>query len=141
MSEIRRESTASRTFAMRLLIGFAATATLLAMVGLYGVLSLSVGSRTKEIAVRKAIGAQSSQIVGHVIGEGGRLIVIGLVLGSIVALSVGRLLQALLFDVAPADPIAFAAAALFLAVIALAACLIPALRAGRVDLMTALRQE
>ena len=63
MAEIRRESVASRTFAMRLLIGFAVVATLLALVGLYGVLSLSVNSRTKEIAVRKAVGAQGHQIV------------------------------------------------------------------------------
>ena len=67
---------------MRLLTGFAGVATLLAIVGLYGVLSLSVGSRMKELAVRKAIGAQGHQIVGLVIGEGSRLIAVGLVLGS-----------------------------------------------------------
>jgi putative ABC transport system permease protein len=141
MSDIRRESTASRTFAMRLLTGFAATAMLLALVGLYGVLSLSVGSRTKEIAVRKAVGAQGHQIVGLVLGEGGRLIALGLALGTIAALSLGRLLEALLFDVHPTDPLALAAAAVLFGLIALLACLVPAWRAGRVDLMEALRQE
>jgi predicted permease len=141
MSEIRRESTASRTFAMRLLTGFAGTAMLLALVGLYGVLSLSVGSRTKEIAVRKAVGAQAYQVVALVLGEGSRLIVLGLVLGIIAALSVGRLLQALLFDVHPGDPLALGLAAVLFGLIALMACFVPAWRAGRVDLMEALRQE
>ena len=105
MAEIRRQSMAATTFAMRLLTGFAGVATLLAVVGLYGVLSLSVGSRMKELAVRKAIGAQRHQIVGLVIGEGSRLIAVGLVLGVVAALMVGRLLESLLFDVKPADPL------------------------------------
>jgi putative ABC transport system permease protein len=141
MAEIRKESMAATTFAMRLLTGFAGVATLLAVVGLYGVLSLSVGSRTKELAVRKAIGAQSRQIVGLVIGEGSRLIAIGLVLGIVAALMVGRLLESLLFDVAPADPLTLTFAAIAFALVALLACLIPARRAGRVELMEALRQD
>ena len=80
-------------------IGFAVVATLLALVGLYGVLSLSVGARTKEIAVRKAIGAQGRQIVRLVLGEGSRLVAVGLVLGVVVPVLVGRLLESLLFDV------------------------------------------
>jgi putative ABC transport system permease protein len=141
MTEIRRASMADRTFAMRLLTAFAGAATLLAVVGLYGVLSLSVNSRTKEIAVRKAIGARRHQIVGLVLGEGSRLILVGLTLGTLAALVLGRLLETLLFDVKPADPLALAAAALLFALVALAACLLPAYRAGRVDLMEALRQE
>ena len=141
MAEIRRESTAETTFAMRLLMGFAGVATLLAVVGLYGVLSLSVGARMKELAVRKAIGAQRSQIVMLVIGEGSRLIAVGLVLGVVAALMVGRLLESLLFDVKPADPLTLAAAAAVFALAALLVCLVPARRAGRVDLMEALRQE
>ncbi len=141
MAEIRRESVASRTFAMRLLIGFAAVATLLALVGLYGVLSLSVNSRTKEIAVRKAVGAQRHQIVQLVLGEGSKLVAGGLLLGAIVAVLVGRLLQTLLFDVRPSDPIALGTAAIAFGVVALAACLLPAYRASRVDLMESLRQE
>ena len=141
MAEIRSQSEAPRLFAMRLLMGFAGAATLLAVVGLYGVLSLSVGSRTKEIAVRKAIGARSSQIIGLVLGEGSRLIVVGLAMGAIAAFVLGRLLGVLLYDVRPADPLALAAAAALFALIALAACVIPARRAGRVDLMEALRME
>jgi putative ABC transport system permease protein len=141
MAEIHRASMAPRTFAMRLLTGFAAAASLLALVGLYGVLSLSVGSRTKEMAVRKAIGAEWSQIVRLILGEGSRLIVIGLVLGTIAAILVGRLLEALLFEVRPADPIALTGAAVLLGLAALVACLLPAIRATRIDLMEALRQE
>jgi putative ABC transport system permease protein len=141
MADIRRQSIAPRTFAMRLLTGFAVAATLLALVGLYGVLSLSVGSRTKEIAVRKAVGAQDRQIVRLVLGEVARLVAVGLSLGTLAALVLGRLLQALLFDVKPADPLSLAAAAVLFAVAALAACLRPASRAGRVDLMEALRQD
>ncbi len=141
MAAIRRESVASRTFAMRLLLGFAVVATVLALVGLYGVLSLSVNSRIKEIAVRKAIGAQGRQIVQLIVGEGSRLVAIGLVLGSLGAVLVGRLLQTLLFDVRPSDPIALGVGALAFGAAALAACLLPALRASRVELMAALRQE
>jgi putative ABC transport system permease protein len=141
MTEIRRESVAARTFAMRLLVGFAVVATLLAIVGLYGVLSLSVNSRIKEIAVRKAVGAQRHQIVGLVVGEGSKLVTAGLVLGAAAAVLVGRLLQTLLFDVTPADPLALGIAAVAFGVVALAACLLPALRASRVDLMESLRQE
>ena len=141
MAGIRRESVASRTFAMRLLSGFAIAATMLALVGLYGVLSLSVNARTKEIAVRKAIGAQSRQIVQLVLGEGGRMIAIGVVLGAATALWLGRMLGALLFNVQPADPIALIGAAAVFGLVALGACLIPALRASRVDLIESLRQE
>jgi putative ABC transport system permease protein len=141
LAQIRRESTAARTFALRLLSGFAVTATLLALVGLYGVLSLSVGSRTKEIAVRKAIGAQWGQIIWLVFAEGSRLIVAGIVLGTLAALGVGRLLEALLFDVRPFDPLALTGAAIIFGLAALLACAVPAWRAGRVGLMEALRQE
>lgn len=141
MAEIRRESVASRTFAMRLLVGFAIVATTLALVGLYGVLSLSVSSRIKEIAVRKAVGAQGHQIVQLVVGEGLKLVAGGLVFGAIVAILVGRLLRTLLFDVRPSDPLALGTAAVAFAAVALAACLLPAYRASRVELMESLRQE
>ena len=141
MADVRRGSVAPRTFAMRLLIGFAGVATLLALVGLYGVLSLSVSSRIKEIAVRKAVGAQRHQIVQLVVGEGSRLVAGGVLFGAIAAVLVGRLLQSLLFDVTPSDPIALAIAAAAFGVVALAACLVPAYSASRVDVMESLRQE
>ena len=141
MAAIRRESIAPRTFAMRLLMGFAVVATVLALVGLYGVLSLSVSSRTKELAVRKAVGAQRHQIVRLVVAEGSRLIVAGVALGAVAASVVGRLLRTLLFDVQPSDPLALGLAAGAFGLAALTACLVPAWRAGRVDLMESLRHE
>ena len=141
MTEIRQESVAARTFAMQLLIGFAAAATLLALVGLYGVLSLSVDSRLKEFAVRNAVGAQRHQIVQLVVGEGAKLVAAGLVLGAIVAVLVGRLLQTLLFDVRPSDPMSVGVAAIVFGVLAVGACLIPAYRASRVELVESLRQD
>ena len=141
MAEIRRESVAPRTFAMRLLIGFAVVATVLAVVGLYGVLSLSVNSRIKEMAVRKAVGAQPGHIVQLVVGEGSKIVALGIVMGAIVAVLVGRLLKTLLFDVTPFDPLALGIAAIAFGAVALAACLAPAFRASRVDLMESLRQE
>jgi putative ABC transport system permease protein len=141
MAEIRRQSIAPRTFAMRLLSAFALSATLLAIVGLYGVLSLSVGARTKEIAVRKAIGAQGHQIVRLMLGEVSRVMAIGLTLGLLAAIAIGRLLQVLLFDVKPADPLALGSAAVLLAFAALLACVRPARLAGRIDPIEALRQD
>lgn len=141
MAAIRGESVAPRTFAMRLLIGFAVVATVLAVVGLYGVLSLSVNSRIKEMAVRKAVGAQPGQIVQLIVGEGSKIVAVGTVMGAAAAVLVGRLLQTLLFDVTPFDPLALGTAAIAFGVVALAACLAPAFRASRVDLMESLRQE
>jgi predicted permease len=141
MTQIRRESLAPRTFAMRLLIGFSVVATALALVGIYGVLSLSVGSRLKEIAVRKAIGAQQQDILRSVLGEGGRMILLGVVAGGVVAAGIGRALETLLFDVAATDVVSIGTAAIGFGVIALVACLLPALRAARTDLVAALHQD
>jgi putative ABC transport system permease protein len=110
-------------------------------VGLYGVLSLSVGSRTKEMAVRKAIGAQRHTIVALVLGEGFRLIGLGIVLGTVLAVLLGRVLNTLLFEVRPTDPMMLAGAAVLFGAVALAACTLPAWRAARTDLMEALRHE
>jgi putative ABC transport system permease protein len=141
MAQIRRESVASRTFAMRLLVGFSVVATMLSLVGIYGVLSLSVGSRQKEIAVRKAIGAQRYDILRMILAEGGRLVAIGVVAGSIVAVFFGRALETYLFDVRAADPRSLGAAALLFAAFALGACLLPAVRAARTEVLSALHQD
>jgi putative ABC transport system permease protein len=141
MAEIRRQSVAARTFAMRLLVGFGVVATVLALVGLYGVLSLSVSSRMKEIAVRKAVGAQSHQIAGLVLGEGSKLFAGGLIAGALLAVLVGRLLRTLLFGVSPADPLTVGLAGIVFGAVALAACLLPAYRASRVDVMESLREQ
>lgn len=141
MEDIRRESVAPRTFAMRLLLGFGLIAGTLAVVGIYGVLSLSVGSRTKEIAVRIAVGAPRWEILRLILGEGFRLVLWGLLLGLMVTLLLSRLLSIFLFGVAPADPLAIVAAALGFAGVALAACWLPACRATQVDPLEALRHE
>jgi putative ABC transport system permease protein len=141
MAEIRQESIAARVFAMHLLVGFAVVATLLSLVGLYGVLSLSVGSRLKELAVRRAIGAQRAEVLSLVLGEGLRLIGLGVVLGIGFALLIGRLFQALLFGVQPADPLTLGGAALLFVLLGLMAGALPAWRAARVNLMDALRHD
>jgi putative ABC transport system permease protein len=141
MAQIRRDSVAPRTFAMRLLVGFSLVTAALALVGIYGVISLSVGTRLKEIAVRKAVGAQRSDILRLILGEGGRLILTGVALGAIVAIFVGRALEAQLFEVTPADPRSLAAAAFAFAAVAFTACLLPAVRAARTDSIAALHQE
>jgi predicted permease len=141
MAEIRRQSTAAQTFALRLLAGFAVAATLLAAVGLYGVLSLSAGARTKEMAVRQAIGARRHQVVGLVLGEGAKLVAIGVACGIAGAILVGRLLDALLFGVGAADPASLVGAALAFGAVAALACLVPAWRASRGDVSAALRQD
>ncbi len=141
MDQLRQESIAPRTFAMHLLVGFAVVATLLSLVGLYGVLSLSVGSRLKEMAVRKAIGAQRTEILSLVLREGLRLIGVGVALGLGLAMLMGRLFHALLFGVPPTDPLTLGGAALLFVLLGLIACALPAWRAARVTLMDALRHE
>ena len=141
MAQIRRDSVAPRTFAMRLLIGFSILATALALVGIYGVLSLSVGSRVKEIAVRKAIGAQRQDILRLILGEGSRMIAVGIALGVVVSIFVGRALAGQLFEVRATDPVALATAAAVFGAVSLLICLLPATRAAKTDLLAALHQD
>ena len=141
MESIRQDSIAPRLFAMRLLLGFAVIASALALVGIYGVLSLSVGSRTKEIAVRVAVGAPRWEIFRLVLGEGFRLVLLGLGLGAIVTAVLGQLLATFLFGVTPFDPLALASAAFGFMIVALLACWLPAYRATLVDPIDALRCE
>ena len=121
MEQIRSESVASQTFAMRLMTGFSVIGSILAVVGIYGVLSLSVASRGREIAIRMAIGAQRWSILSLVLNQGMRLITAGLLIGVVAALMFSRILAALLFGVAPTDPATFIAVALLCVAIALLA--------------------
>jgi putative ABC transport system permease protein len=139
--QIRSESVASQTFAMRLLVAFSLVGSVLALVGIFGVLSLSVGSRRREIAIRMAVGAQRRDVLSLFLGEGLKLIAVGLVLGTGVAIALARLLEAFLFGVGPTDPATFAGVAILFTAVALLACYIPARRAARTDLMAALRYE
>jgi putative ABC transport system permease protein len=141
MEQIRSESVAAQTFAMRLLVGFSIFGSVLALVGIYGVLSLTVDSRKREMAIRLAVGAQRRTVLGLILSEGLRLIVIGLVIGTGVAIASTHLLRALLFGIGPNDPITFIVMAMLFAAVALLACLLPGIRATRVDPMVALRCE
>jgi putative ABC transport system permease protein len=124
------------------LIGtFAGLALVLATIGLYGLISFSVSQRTRELGIRVALGAQREDILRLVLGHGVRLALIGLGAGLVVALALSRLMRTLLFGVSAADPVSYAAAAVLLAIVALAACYIPARRAMRVDPVIALRHE
>jgi putative ABC transport system permease protein len=128
-------------FAAAVLAAFALLALALAAVGLYGVLSYNVSRRQREIGVRAALGASRLDILRLVISQGLGVTVAGLLLGVAGAAGVTRLMQQLLFGVAPLDPMTFVAAPLVLAVVALAACLVPARRAARTDPAVALRYE
>jgi putative ABC transport system permease protein len=125
----------------RLFAGFAATALLLALIGIYGVMSLSVGSRTNEFGIRMALGAQTRDVLKLVTGQGLKLALIGVLFGLGGALAFTRLLETLLFGVNANDPLTFIGIALLLTVVALPACWIPARRATKVDPIIALRHE
>jgi putative ABC transport system permease protein len=120
---------------------FAGLALVLAMAGIYGVISYAVTARTQEFGIRLALGADGSRLVRLVLGHGFVLIAIGLMVGAGGAVALTRLLKSLLVGVSPLDPPTFAAAAVLLAGIALVGCLVPARRATRVDPMIALRAE
>ena len=116
-------------------------ALLLAMVGLFGVISYGVSQRTREIGVRIALGAHRGSILMMVIGEGILLAFAGIAAGVMGAIALGRFVQSLLFEVKPTDPATFVGVAIALLVVAMAACYVPARRAMRVDPMVALRHE
>ena len=132
-------SLSQRRFAMLLMSVFAGLA--LAMVGIYGVLAYSVTQATQEIGIRVALGARRGDVLRMVMGYGGVLMAMGLAIGVVASLGTGRLLTTQLFEVTPADPVTLGTVAGVLLATGLAACLIPALRATRVDPLIALRNE
>ncbi|HWA86788.1 MAG TPA: ABC transporter permease [Opitutus sp.] len=135
------QAVAPRRLVTQLLGFFSSLALLLAAIGLYGVIAYSVTQRTQEIGIRMAIGAQRRDVLGLVLSAGLKLVALGIVLGLAGAWALTRLLQNLLFGVTAHDPWTFLANAILLFVVALVACLHPALRATRVDPLTALRAE
>ncbi len=130
-----------RRFLLSLIAGFSAIGLLLASLGIYGVISYGVTQRAQEIGVRMALGATSRDVRRQVMGETLKLVAAGLGVGLIAALALARLIDALLFGTSPSDPTTFVTAALVLVTVAALAGYVPALRASRVDPMTALRAE
>jgi putative ABC transport system permease protein len=141
LDEVRDATVAPRRLNALFITSFGALAMIIAMVGIAGVLAFSVSARTQEIGIRMSLGADARRVVRMILGEGGVLLVAGLAAGVAIALMTSRLLRGLLFGVAPHDPVTLGAVALLLATVGVVACLLPALRAARVDPAIALRAE
>ena len=141
MEDVVAASTSQRRLALALFGTFAGAALLLAIAGIYGVLAGTVTERTREIGVRSALGATPRKLIGLIVGQGGRLAAVGIVLGLFGSFALTRYLQSLLFGIAPNDLMTLTGVCLLLAAVTLAACLVPASRAARVDPSTALRSE
>jgi putative ABC transport system permease protein len=141
IDELMRDSIGTRRFALTILILFAALALVLAVSGIYGVISYSVTQRTQEIGIRMALGAKTTDVLRLVLVQFMRLTVVGVALGLIGAYALTRLMTSLLFGVTATDVTTFVLVALTLSLVALVACLIPARRATKVDPLVALRYE
>ena len=141
MTQLVSANLAQRRLSVHLLGGFGAGALLLSALGLYGVLAFMVTQRTREIGIRMALGAQRRAVLGLVIGQGMRLACIGVALGLLGALALTRVLQRLLYEITPTDPLTFITVSVVLTTVALLACWLPARRAAKLDPMVALREE
>jgi len=132
--------TQQRLFA-RLMSFFALLVTLLSAIGLYGVMAYSVAQRTIEIGIRMALGAKTADVLRLVVWQGLKLVLVGLTAGTFAAVSLKKIVESRLFGVKATDPLTFVVMSILLLIVALAACLIPARRAARIDPMIALRNE
>ncbi|HZR08894.1 MAG TPA: ABC transporter permease [Myxococcales bacterium] len=141
LDEVLATSLAARRFPLQLLAMFAALALLLSAVGIYGVTAYGVAQRTREIGVRMAIGASGPAVVRMVLGSALRMVGAGLAIGIVAALAASRLIAAQLYGISAQDPLTYLTLGIGLALVALAASAIPALRATRIDPMSALRTE
>jgi putative ABC transport system permease protein len=141
MEEVQSASVDGRRFTAVLMAVFGGLGLLLAMVGVYGILSYIVAQRTAEMGIRMALGAGRYDVLVLMVGQGLRLAAWGMVAGMVGAVMLTRLLSRLLFEVSPFDPATFAGVAVLLGLVSLVAIYIPARRAARVDLMVALRYE
>jgi putative ABC transport system permease protein len=141
LEQVRAESVAAPRLTSNLLSIFALLALTIAATGIGGVMALAVGQRRHEIGVRMAIGARPVEILRMVLSQGMGLALVGIVLGLLGAFALTRLLQGLLFEVGPTDPLTFVCVAAVLSAATLLACYVPARRAARVDPIIALRVE
>ena len=141
LEEVRDDSLATRIFAMRLLAGFSVVGSVLTLVGIYGVLTLSVASRRRELAIRAAVGAQAHHIRHLIFGEGFRLIGVGVAAGLIALIVFSRVLRVFLFGVEPTDPLTLMGVGGAFAIVAMLACWAPVRRATAADPVEALRYE
>ena len=141
MDSVIARSLASRGFVMILLGVFAALALVLASIGIYGVISYVAGQRRHEIGIRIALGAPRSHVLKIVLGQGARLVLVGVGAGLVAAVGLTRLMATILYGVSATDPLTFFAVAIVLTLVALVACYIPARRAMRIDPMVALRYD
>jgi putative ABC transport system permease protein len=128
-------------FSLIVLSVFASIGTLLVAIGIFSVMAYTVTQQTREIAVRMALGAGRRQVLGVVLRLGAQLLLLGVSVGVLASFATGRLIANQLWNTSPHDPLTLAAAICIIAVVAFAACYLPALRAMRVDPMTALRND
>jgi len=141
LTALTQDSMAADRFSMLVVGFFGALALILAAVGIYGVIAYSAGQRTREIAIRIALSAQRGNVFGMVLGQGLRLAALGILLGVLAALGVGRVLAGLLYGVSAADPLTLASVAVLIVLVALAASILPARRAAATAPMEALRGD
>jgi ABC-type antimicrobial peptide transport system permease subunit len=141
LSDAMNERMVQDRLLARLSIAFGIVALLLSSIGLYGVLSYGVARRTSEIGIRKALGAREGALVAMVLRETGWLFLAGVAAGAALSAATMRLIASRLYGLTPADPVAFAAGASALALVAVLATWLPAYRASRVDPLVALRHE
>lgn len=141
VDQIRDESVAPRRLNAMLVGSFGVLALVIAAVGIAAVLAFSVSARTNEIGIRMSLGADGGKVQRMILSEGGLLVGLGLALGALGALSLSRLMQGLLFGVAPHDPVTLAGVMALMAAVGIGACWIPALRASRIDPATAIRGQ
>ena len=141
MDEVMEQSLATRRLVLTLFSLFAVIALILVAVGIYGVLAYSVTQRTRELGIRIALGATARDVLQLIVGQGMKLVLIGITIGLAAVFVLHRLIEKLLFGVSPTDPLTYAVIALLLIGVALLACWIPARRATRVDPLVALRSE
>jgi predicted permease len=141
MQDVVANSLSQQRFSTLLLGTFAGLALLLAAVGIYSVLSYSVKRRVNEIGIRMALGARLGDVLRMIVYEGMKLVLVGVGIGAVVALTLGKVMSSLIYQVRPSDPLTFLVVAALLGAVAFFASIIPAYRAARIDPMKALRYE